>query len=456
MLKTSFRTALYATIIGVIALIALQIIWIHRIQQEEIQKLSKQFFLILSDALKIEAYESQWEYNSSLIKKGYKNPILYSGNMNNLSISIYYKIPLKNKVTKKCMDLSEWHKYNNDERLDYMVNGINLSRLDSVYSSLLRDNNLLYGKHYINLINTSDGSVLETTDSTMHSHNVATDTLTLGLFDTEALVACFDLPPSLVYQQIKQISIISLIIVVLLLIILRLLLKTIFVQINIARIREEITSMMVHEIKNPIIYIDKVLSMLEFEPGQQQQKKCAQAKIQSLFIKMEQWLITTSRNPKWMLDREEINLKEFLISYINEFRELSESTEQTLNISLDYKLNSDKILADKMHLPNAVHNLIDNAIKYSANKPLIKIECFEKNDCIHIAVSDQGVGIPKSCVSLIFTRGYRVPEKQSVKRLGFGLGLSYVRLVAKAYGGKVTLKSRYGEGSRFCIIIPKA
>lgn len=452
--KFNFNTSVIIAVLGVIALVFLQTVWIKRYQQAELQKLGDQYLTILNEALIIETNESQWEYNSALIEKGFNNPVLYGGNYDELTLSIYFKHPLDKKVTKQCKDYTEWHFYNKNERLDYMVDGIRLLRLDSIFTNLLKHKKLDHGRHYIQKINTADGNLLETTDSSMFTCNLTTDTLQLGLFDTEALIACFDLPSNLVYKQIQQVLFISLIIGVLLLFVLWHQLKTVFVQMKIAQIRENIMYYLVHEIKNPIIYIDKVLNLLTYQAEETQLKKRAQAKIKHLYLMMDQWLISGSRKPSLTLNRENINLNELLLSYINEFREDFASSGRSIHLTLNYRLSSDFILADQTHLPNAIRNLLDNAVKYSVGEPVVNIECEETNQGMSISVCDRGIGIPKNYLGQVFYRGFRVPS-QKAGPSGFGLGLSYVRLVARAYGGKVVVRSRYGQGSCFIINLPK-
>jgi signal transduction histidine kinase len=114
-----------------------------------------------------------------------------------------------------------------------------------------------------------------------------------------------------------------------------------------------------------------------------------------------------------------------------------------------------KIKADRLHLANAINNLIDNAIKYSNDDLQISIKCLENTDSIEIRVSDNGHGISKEYLPEIFTPFFRVPQGNLHDVKGFGLGLSYVKKVIEAHKGKVSVSSKLNEGSTFTLAVPK-
>lgn len=111
--------------------------------------------------------------------------------------------------------------------------------------------------------------------------------------------------------------------------------------------------------------------------------------------------------------------------------------------------------ADRLHLTNAISNLIDNAIKYSENEPHVNVKLCQGADGIKISVSDNGLGIKKEHLTKIFDKLYRIPTGNLHNVKGFGLGLSYVKVIARLHGWNVTVKSKMGEGSNFTIEIKK-
>jgi len=111
------------------------------------------------------------------------------------------------------------------------------------------------------------------------------------------------------------------------------------------------------------------------------------------------------------------------------------------------------IQADRMHFTNMISNLIDNAIKYSKDKPQIMVSVQQKADTILIVVQDHGIGIKKEHIGKIFDNLYRIPTGNIHDVKGFGLGLSYVKGICQMHGWKINVHSKFGEGSTFVIEI---
>jgi two-component system, OmpR family, phosphate regulon sensor histidine kinase PhoR len=110
--------------------------------------------------------------------------------------------------------------------------------------------------------------------------------------------------------------------------------------------------------------------------------------------------------------------------------------------------------ADLEHVTNILNNLIDNAIKYTTNKPLIKISTESTKKGVTFSVEDNGIGLSKDAQKHVFERFFRVSTGNLHDVKGFGLGLNYVKLMVKAHKGKIKVSSEPGKGSRFDIFIP--
>lgn len=110
------------------------------------------------------------------------------------------------------------------------------------------------------------------------------------------------------------------------------------------------------------------------------------------------------------------------------------------------------IHADPGRLAQVLENLVNNAIKYAPNSPvLIKISNYQ--DGVTIEVIDKGAGIPEKYQNKIFDRFFRIPDQISVAH-GSGLGLFICKQIVQAHGGKIDLISHVGEGSNFRIFLP--
>jgi two-component system, OmpR family, sensor histidine kinase SenX3 len=115
-----------------------------------------------------------------------------------------------------------------------------------------------------------------------------------------------------------------------------------------------------------------------------------------------------------------------------------------------------EVVADPGGLRTAISNLLDNAIKYSAENVEISVHLETPDGLVLLRVTDRGVGIPAEELKRIFKRFYRVPGRNSFKIKGTGLGLFIVRAVAKAHGGKAYATSDgEGLGTTFTLELPR-
>ena len=116
----------------------------------------------------------------------------------------------------------------------------------------------------------------------------------------------------------------------------------------------------------------------------------------------------------------------------------------------------DEILADEVHFINFVNNLLDNALKYSNEKPVIKLTTSNTGNLFKIKIDDQGIGMNKETLNRIFEKFYRAHTGNVHNVKGFGLGLSYVKTMVEAHKGTIKAESVLGKGSSFTIAFPLA
>jgi two-component system phosphate regulon sensor histidine kinase PhoR len=111
---------------------------------------------------------------------------------------------------------------------------------------------------------------------------------------------------------------------------------------------------------------------------------------------------------------------------------------------------------DRDSVKQVLINLIDNAIKYSAERKTIAISLVESEREVEIRVSDQGIGIPGSDLDKIFDKFYRSTGAAGINPKGVGLGLKIAGHIMAAHHGEIGVESRPGEGSTFRLVFPKA
>ena len=113
-----------------------------------------------------------------------------------------------------------------------------------------------------------------------------------------------------------------------------------------------------------------------------------------------------------------------------------------------------KVPMDAGAVGQALANLVDNAIKFSAERKWLGVGAHIQTGSLTLTVADKGIGIPLAELEKIFQKFYRVGRSETQGRRGSGVGLALVRHVAEAHGGRVTVESRPGEGSRFTLWLP--
>lgn len=123
-------------------------------------------------------------------------------------------------------------------------------------------------------------------------------------------------------------------------------------------------------------------------------------------------------------------------------------------VRLELEATNSVIEADETHFTNIVHNLLDNANKYSPENPVITIRSSNRSAGFQFEIEDNGLGISKEARKHIFDKFYRVPTGNLHDIKGFGLGLSYVQAIVTAHGGTIEVKSELGKGSTFIVWMP--
>ena len=159
------------------------------------------------------------------------------------------------------------------------------------------------------------------------------------------------------------------------------------------------------------------------------------------------------------LDKENFGLKKELIDIHQLIHDAVKNTSITLQerkglIAYDLQAINGEMAVDKLHVTNAIQNLLDNAIKYCKTIPEITIRTSNEARRIMIEVRDNGIGISAENQKRIFQKFFRVHTGNVHDVKGFGLGLSYVKTIVEVHGGDVRVESALGKGSVFRIYLP--
>ena len=146
-----------------------------------------------------------------------------------------------------------------------------------------------------------------------------------------------------------------------------------------------------------------------------------------------------------------VNILDVVKEAINQCETNAEARKISINLE---KEDAAVVLGNRDQLVMAVHNLIENAINYSAAGTNLTIVVEVNEEIVEITVKDQGIGIAQSEIDRIFERFYRVDPARSRATGGTGLGLSIVKHVAQNHGGEIKVWSAPGVGSTFSLRLP--
>jgi two-component system phosphate regulon sensor histidine kinase PhoR len=124
------------------------------------------------------------------------------------------------------------------------------------------------------------------------------------------------------------------------------------------------------------------------------------------------------------------------------------------SIRRKYGFDDAMVDLDIVYFTTMINNLLSNAVKYSERDPEITVSGFAGNSKITISIADNGIGIGKTDQKHIFDKFYRATTGNIHKFKGLGLGLYYVKRIAQAHGGDVSVSSKPGKGSTFTITLP--
>lgn len=235
--------------------------------------------------------------------------------------------------------------------------------------------------------------------------------------------------------------------------------KTIYDQKRLSQIKNDFIGNMTHELKTPISTISlacEALSDKDIRSTEMQRSnfvRMINEENKRLGVLVENVLQTA------IIDRgelkfkfEELSIHDIIKKAANNIAIQIESKSGDLNLNLDAK--NDRVHGDKVHITNVVYNLLDNANKYSPEKPQITIATANTEEGISIKIQDNGIGISREDQKRIFDKLYRVPTGNIHNVKGFGLGLSYVKAVTEKHEGQINVDSAMGKGSTFELEIP--
>jgi two-component system phosphate regulon sensor histidine kinase PhoR len=227
---------------------------------------------------------------------------------------------------------------------------------------------------------------------------------------------------------------------------------------RLSNLKTDFINNMTHELKTPLSTITVAGKTLEMEKIRQNDAKIVETakligkqsvhlnQLINMILEISMWERT-----QFQLEKKKVNIEEVMNDIIESFESGCSSCAQ---LQKKYNFNGVEADIDQVYFTTLINNLLSNAVKYSENKPIINVEGFTENNNIHIKVIDNGIGISRIDQKHVFDKFYRASSGNIHKYKGLGLGLYYVKKIAEAHGGDVTVSSKPGKGSIFTVTIP--
>jgi signal transduction histidine kinase len=237
-----------------------------------------------------------------------------------------------------------------------------------------------------------------------------------------------------------------------------LIIRTIANEMEILKIKSDFVSSVSHELKTPLTSIKALVERL------QEGKVKEKSKMQQYFSVISQDADKLTNLVTNILDFSKIeegkkeynfvetDVSQWMTQCIENLKK--NDIQKGLAIHSDIAPDLPSILLDRDSLSQALNNLIDNAEKFSQDRKEINLNVKLDGTNIIISITDYGIGIPQTEIDKIFDKFYQGKSALSQSVRGTGLGLTLVKHIVEAHGGRVSVKSEMGQGSTFALILP--
>lgn len=301
----------------------------------------------------------------------------------------------------------------------------------------------------------------ETYDTTLNIKNSGKTVLfPSNIIDEDIyLYLSFPTKENFLLQEMQSSLIVTVILVVFIIISLVFMFKTILAQKRLSEMKSDFISNMTHEFKTPISTISLACEAMGDADMLDKETNAAVAPYVNMINQENKRLgiLVESILQSAVIEKGEIKYKDDTINLGEIIKDQVENARfriKNMGGKITFSDSNELIefVADKMHVSNIISNLLDNAIKYSRERPEITVSLESDNKHVYLSVTDTGIGIKKEHLPKLFDKLFRVPTGNIHNVKGFGLGLSYVKAICDHYKWDVTVKSTHGEGSTFVVV----
>ena len=224
-------------------------------------------------------------------------------------------------------------------------------------------------------------------------------------------------------------------------------------------IKQDLTRMIIHDLKSPLSGIMGSLDYLEsglmgdITPDQKKVVTLAKRSSESMLEMIQNLLdVAKMEEGKLELRKEEVDIAAIVQERKQQFDTLVKNEQKTL--TADIGDNIPRLKIEKNMVERVLNNLISNAVHHTASGGSIEVGVKRLDKYVEVRVSDNGAGIPPEYINKIFEKFVQVERKKVQLRTGAGLGLTFCRMVVETHGGSIRVESELEKGSSFIFTLP--
>ncbi len=273
------------------------------------------------------------------------------------------------------------------------------------------------------------------------------------------LLVSFPEKKKFVFSELIGITILSIVFTLIIIIAYSSALNQLIKQRHISEIKTDFINNMTHEFKTPIATINLALDAIK-NPKIVEDREKTQRYLQMIrdenkrmHAQVENVLRISKLEKKELeINKESTNIHEIIEDAIEHVNLIIEDRQGVINTH--FNANRNTVLLNDVHFTNVVVNILDNAIKYSPESPIIDVYTENVKDFVILKVKDHGAGMSKAAQKRIFEKFYREHTGDIHNVKGHGLGLAYVKRIVDDHNGQIAVESEKGKGSTFIIKLP--
>ena len=273
------------------------------------------------------------------------------------------------------------------------------------------------------------------------------------------LLLTFPQKKKFLFSEILAITLLSVVFTLVIIIAYANALHQLIKQRQISEIKTDFINNMTHEFKTPIATINLALDAIKNPKVIDDKEKIfrylemIRDENKRMHAQVENVLRISKLEKKELdISKESQSVQEIIEDAIDHVNLIIEDRQGTITTHFDATRTS--VLLNDVHFTNVIVNVLDNAIKYSPEQPVIDIYTENIKDFIVIKIKDQGAGMSKVAQKRIFEKFYREHTGDIHNVKGHGLGLAYVKRIVDDHNGQIFVESEKGKGSTFIIKIP--